>query len=82
EWQARGLRRQTFAFRAAPGTAAFHPERGVGGYQRPYGGPNMWSSAPEGTGEWLRLDWHDEQELTETRLVFDDDVDEYLNNLH
>lgn len=82
EWQARGLRRQSFAFRAAPGTAAFHPERAVGGYQRPYGGPHMWSSAPEGTEEWLRLDWHDEQELTETRLVFDDDVDEYLNNLH
>lgn len=42
----------------------------------------MWSSAPEDAAEWLRLDWHDEQELAETRLVFDDDVDEYLNNLH
>ncbi|MFD6426793.1 FAD-dependent oxidoreductase [Streptomyces sp. NPDC060198] len=82
EWQARGLRRQCFAFRAAPDTGAFHPERAVGGYQRPYGGPNMWSSAPQGTGEWLRLDWQDEQELSEARLVFDDDVDEYLNNLH
>ncbi|WP_406497797.1 FAD-dependent oxidoreductase [Streptomyces sp. NBC_00846] len=82
EWQARGLRRQTFAFRAAPDTMAFHPERAVGGYQRPYGGPHMWSSAPEDAAEWLRLDWHDEQELAETRLVFDDDVDEYLNNLH
>ncbi|WP_327179364.1 FAD-dependent oxidoreductase [Streptomyces sp. NBC_01335] len=82
EWQARGLRRQTFAFRAAPATTAFHPERAVGGYQRPYGGPNLWSSAPAGTEEWLRLDWQEEQELTETRVVFDDDVDEYLNNLH
>lgn len=82
EWQARGLRRQCFAFRAAPGTGAFHPERAVGGYQRPYGGPNMWSSGPQATGEWLRLDWRGEQELTEVRLVFDDDVDEYLNNLH
>ncbi|MFD6534380.1 FAD-dependent oxidoreductase [Streptomyces sp. NPDC060184] len=82
EWQARGLRRQTFAFRAAPATTAFHPERAAGGYQRPYGGPNMWSSAPKGAEEWLRLDWSDEQELLEVRLVFDDDVDEYLNNLH
>ncbi|MFJ8278612.1 FAD-dependent oxidoreductase [Streptomyces griseoviridis] len=82
EWQARGLRRQTFAFRAAPDTAAFHPERAVGGYQRPYGGPHMWSSAPDGDTEWLRLDWDDERQLTEIRLVFDDDVDEYLNNLH
>ncbi|OWA26135.1 MULTISPECIES: FAD-dependent oxidoreductase [Streptomyces] len=82
EWQARGLRRQTFAFRASPDTAAFRPERAVGGYQRPYGGPQMWSSAPEGDAEWLRLDWDDERELAEIRLVFDDDVDEYLNNLH
>ncbi|MFH9475376.1 FAD-dependent oxidoreductase [Streptomyces anulatus] len=82
EWQARGLRRQTFAFRATPDTAAFRPERAVGGYQRPYGGPQMWSSAPEGDAEWLRLDWDDERELGEIRLVFDDDVDEYLNNLH
>ncbi|WP_405189681.1 FAD-dependent oxidoreductase [Streptomyces anulatus] len=82
EWQARGLRRQTFAFRATPDTAAFRPERAVGGYQRPYGGPQMWSSGPEGDAEWLRLDWDDERELAEIRLVFDDDVDEYLNNLH
>ena len=82
EWQARGLRRQAFAFRAAPDTRAFHPERAVGGYQRPYGGPNMWSSAPEDDARWLRLDWPADQELTEIRLVFDDDVDEYLNNLH
>lgn len=42
----------------------------------------MWSSAREDDARWLRLDWHDEQDLTEIRLVFDDDVDEYLNNLH
>ncbi|MGY5000746.1 FAD-dependent oxidoreductase [Streptomyces griseus] len=82
EWQARGLRRQTFAFRAAPDTAAFGPARAVGGYQRPYGGPHMWSSGPVGEAEWLRLDWDAEQDVTEVRLVFDDDVDEYLNNLH
>ncbi|MGW9052269.1 FAD-dependent oxidoreductase [[Kitasatospora] papulosa] len=82
EWQARGLRRQAFAFRAAPDTRAFHPERAVGGYQRPYGGPHMWSSAREDDTRWLRLDWEAEQALTEIRLVFDDDVDEYLNNLH
>jgi hypothetical protein len=81
EWQARGLRRSTFAFRAAPDTAAFAPERAAGGYQRPYGGPHMWSSEPAGE-QWLRLDWNGEQSLSEARLVLDDDVDEYLNNLH
>ncbi|MER6501968.1 FAD-dependent oxidoreductase [Streptomyces sp. NPDC001455] len=86
EWQARGLRRRTFGFRAAPATAAFLPERAVGGFQRAYGGPQMWSSGPlpdpDRAAEWLRLDWDDEQQVAEARVVFDDDVDEYLNNLH
>ncbi|MFJ4914007.1 FAD-dependent oxidoreductase [Streptomyces sp. NPDC088726] len=91
EWQARGLRRHTFCFRLSPDTRAFRPAQAAGGFQRPYGGPNMWSSDPlpepgrAGTGTdgtWLRLDWDREQTLTEVRVVFDDDVDEYLNNLH
>ncbi|MFJ4858412.1 FAD-dependent oxidoreductase [Streptomyces sp. NPDC088730] len=91
EWQARGLRRHTFCFRLSPDTRAFRPAQAAGGFQRPYGGPNMWSSdalpepgrAGTGTdGTWLRLDWDREQTLTEVRVVFDDDVDEYLNNLH
>lgn len=86
EWQARGLRRRTFGFRAAPETGAFLPERAVGGFQRAYGGPQMWSSQelaePERAAQWLRLDWDRMRQLTETRVVFDDDVDEYLNNLH
>ncbi|MGW2476452.1 FAD-dependent oxidoreductase [Streptomyces sp. NPDC001665] len=94
EWQARGLRRHTFCFRLSPDTHAFRPGQAVGGFQRPYGGPRMWSSdalpepGPAGTrpdgpdDAWLRLDWEREQELTEIRVVFDDDLDEYLNNLH
>ncbi|WP_338701455.1 FAD-dependent oxidoreductase [Streptomyces sp. Q6] len=81
EWQARGLRRSSFAFRASPATRAFAPEQTVGGYQRPYGGPRLWSSDPL-ADQWLRLDWDREQQLAEVRVVFDDDVDEYLNNLH
>lgn len=86
EWQARGLRRRTFGFRAAPDTGAFLPERAVGGFQRAYGGPQMWSSEPlpdpDRAEQWLSLAWDEEQQLTETRVVFDDDIDEYLNNLH
>lgn len=86
EWQARGLRRRTFGFRAAPDTGAFLPERAVGGFQRAYGGPQMWSSEllpdPDRAEQWLSLEWDEEQQLTETRVVFDDDIDEYLNNLH
>lgn len=86
EWQARGLRRHTFCFRLSPDTRAFAPAHAVGGFQRPYGGPHMWSSdalpRAGSDGTWLRLDWDREQTLTEVRVVFDDDVDEYLNNLH
>ncbi|WP_335972688.1 FAD-dependent oxidoreductase [Streptomyces sp. CA2R106] len=86
EWSARELRRRSFCFRAEPATAAFAPDKAVGGYQRPYGGPQMWSSAALGdadpTGEWLQLEWDEPAELRTVQVVFDDDVDEYLNNLH
>ncbi|GGQ41500.1 hypothetical protein ACFFKE_34455 [Streptomyces mutabilis] len=86
EWQARGLRRRTFCFRAVPDSAALAPEKAVGGFQRPYGGPQTWSSTalddPGRAEQWLRLDWETPQNLRTVHLVFDDDVDEYLNNLH
>ncbi|WP_328460511.1 FAD-dependent oxidoreductase [Streptomyces sp. NBC_00448] len=99
EWSARELRRRSFCFRAEPATAAFAPDKAVGGYQRPYGGPQMWSSArlPDpadhadavdhadpttAAGEWLQLAWDEPQELGSVHVVLDDDVDEYLNNLH
>ncbi|WP_326682320.1 FAD-dependent oxidoreductase [Streptomyces sp. NBC_01237] len=80
EWIARGLRRRSFCFRAGA-TAAYAPEKTVGGFQRPYGGPQLWQAAEEGAA-WLRLDWDSPVELGSVQLVLDDDVDEYLNNLH
>ncbi|OKJ35680.1 galactose-binding domain-containing protein [Streptomyces sp. CB01580] len=80
EWPARGLRRRSFCFRSGT-TAAYLPQKAVGGCQRPYGGPQLWHAADEGPG-WLRLDWDSPVVLGSVRLVFDDDVDEYLNNLH
>ncbi|WP_344533003.1 FAD-dependent oxidoreductase [Streptomyces albiaxialis] len=86
EWSARELRRTSFCFRAAPETRALAPEKAVGGYQRPYGGPQMWSSArvadPSRMDEWLLLEWDGPRAPREVHLVLDDDVDEYLNNLH
>lgn len=86
EWSARELRRRSLCFRTTPATSAFAPDKAVGGYARPYGGPQMWSSAsvadPSLMREWLRLDWDDVRDLRTVHLVFDDDVDEYLNNLH
>ncbi|WP_299535942.1 FAD-dependent oxidoreductase [uncultured Streptomyces sp.] len=83
EWSARELRRRSFCFRASPDTGAFAPAKAVDGYQRPYGGPHMWVSGPLADGPaHLRLDWDEPCPIGVVHLVFDDDVDEYLNNLH
>ncbi|MFF4175838.1 hypothetical protein [Streptomyces sp. NPDC001750] len=42
---------------------------------------NVWHAANEGPGR-LRLDWDAPVVLGSVRLVFDDDVDEYFNDLH
>ncbi|SDK21898.1 FAD-dependent oxidoreductase [Streptomyces indicus] len=82
DWVARGLRRRSFCFRAGSATEAYAPQKAVGGYQRPYGGPQLWQAEGGADGEWLRLDWGSPVTVGQVRLVFDDDVDEYLNNLH
>ena len=83
-WPARPLRGTTARVRVEPTTRAFEPQKAVGGYQRPYGGPQLWVSAPRDfiEPEWLRLDWDDEQAVSSIDLVFDDDVDVELNTLH
>ncbi|GAA1922596.1 hypothetical protein GCM10009775_13800 [Microbacterium aoyamense] len=66
-----------------PETEAYAPARAVGGYQRPFGGPQLWVSAAIGEDdEWLRLDWDEPQRIASVRIVFDDDVDVELNTLH
>ncbi|ALX65784.1 FAD-dependent oxidoreductase [Microbacterium sp. XT11] len=83
QWPTKPLRGKTLVFRAQPESEALAPERATGGYNRPYGGPNMWASDPSADGEqWLRLDWERPVTASEVRLVFDDDVDIELNTLH
>lgn len=83
QWPTKPLRGRTPVYRTSPESRALAPERAVSGYNRPYGGPNMWASAPMAEGEqWLRLDWDAPVEAREMRLVFDDDVDVSLNTLH
>jgi hypothetical protein len=71
-------------FRLSSPTRAFAPTRAVGGYSRPYGGPNLWVSAPlaEDPQPWLRLDWDAPQRIGSVDLVLDDDLGEDLINLH
>ncbi|NED94491.1 FAD-dependent oxidoreductase [Phytoactinopolyspora alkaliphila] len=75
---------QTFCVGVRPDTAAFLPAKAVGGYSRPWAGPQMWASQVQRDGEesWLRLDWPDPVVIDQVELVFDDDVDEYMINLH
>ncbi|MHA7984419.1 FAD-dependent oxidoreductase [Rathayibacter sp. CAU 1779] len=83
-WPARPLRGTSARVRLSPPTEAFAPEKAVGGYQRPYGGPQLWVSQPADFSEpeWLRLDWDEAQRIETIDLVFDDDVDVELNTLH
>ena len=83
QWPTKPLRGRAVVFRAEPASRALAPERAVGGYQRPFGGPNMWASAPLSDGDVeLRLTWDSAVTAREARLVFDDDVDLELNTLH
>nr|WP_261166507.1 FAD-dependent oxidoreductase [Microbacterium sp. Marseille-Q6965] len=81
-WPAIPLRGRTMRARIAPPTAAFAATKVAGGYQRYYGGPNLWASLPADTAPWIRLDWAEARRVSEARLVFDDDLDVELNTLH
>lgn len=88
QWSMRGLVRRPICFRALPENAAessvFSPAKATDGYLRPYGGPHMWLSAPveDGREEWLELAWEKTVELGRVELIFNDDVNEDLINLH
>ncbi|MFK0229956.1 FAD-dependent oxidoreductase [Streptomyces sp. NPDC090303] len=82
DWSARELRRHSLCFRVLSPTDAFAPAKGVGGYQRPFGGPQMWVSGGPAPGSHLDLEWNAPRDLRTVHLVMDDDVDTYLINLH
>lgn len=65
-------------------TAAYDASRAVGGYSRPWDGPQTWVSQRQAhdTEPWLELTWDTPAEVAEVALVFDDDLDEDLINLH
>ncbi|MEV5964967.1 FAD-dependent oxidoreductase [Kribbella sp. NPDC051952] len=65
-------------------TSAYSPSKVLGGYARPYGGPNLWSSEdlawdPE---PWIELSWSNPVSLSQVTVILDDDVQEDLINLH
>ncbi|MFS0912241.1 FAD-dependent oxidoreductase [Microbacterium sp. 179-I 3D2 NHS] len=83
-WSARELRRTSIALRVHGATAAYAPAKVQGGHARPFGGPQLWSSerTVEGRPEWVQLEWAEPQDIGSVDLLFNDDVDVDLVNLH
>ncbi|MCS3844457.1 FAD-dependent oxidoreductase [Microbacterium sp. AK031] len=81
-WPAIPMRGTTPRLRLSPGTEAYSERKAVGGYQRFYGGPNMWVSQAGDDQRSLTLEWDEPQDVRSIRLVFDDDTDVELNTLH
>jgi hypothetical protein len=83
-WSMRGLVRKPFCFRAFPATEAYAAVNVTDGYLRPYGGTHAWVSEPLASGQEasIELEWQNEVPVREVRLVFNDDVNEDLINLH
>src|SRR5690606_22630252 len=65
-------------------TDAFSASNAVGGFARPFGGPQLWSSQPlaQDPSPTLQLAWAAPVEIGEVSIVLDDDVDLDLINLH
>ncbi|MBD8101027.1 FAD-dependent oxidoreductase [Plantibacter sp. CFBP 8775] len=89
DWNARKLRGRSVALTVGGDTTAYRPERIVDGYQRPYGGPHLWSSERLDDNrdlvaepEVLTLHWDEPVDVASVRIVFNDDVDVDLINLH
>jgi hypothetical protein len=83
-WSAVELRRRSPRFRVEPATAAYRPQNIAGGLARPFDGPQLWASAPmrDGVEEWAELRWAEPRTVGRVELIFNDDVDEDLVNLH
>jgi hypothetical protein len=85
DWEARPWRGRSLVFAADPPTRALRAANVVDGFARPFGGPHLWSSEPgalDAGPVTLRLDLAEPSAVAEVRLVFNDDVDADLVNLH
>jgi hypothetical protein len=81
EWDMRDLHRRAPCMRVAGDTPAYVSGNVINGFPRPYGGPNLWVSAPEDERPWLALSWRRPITARRVLLTFNDDVNERLDNL-
>ncbi len=65
-------------------TNAYGSGKVLGGYTRPYGGPQMWVSrvVDEGETPSLEVELPQARVISELHVIFDDDLQVDLNNLH
>jgi hypothetical protein len=90
QWNMKKLARKPFCFRLFPETSAFTANNVTDGFLRIYDQPHMWMSEADyrSTGELtaaaasLELSWKEDVTIGEVHLVFNDDVNEDLINLH
>ncbi|WP_150275112.1 FAD-dependent oxidoreductase [Paenibacillus tepidiphilus] len=84
QWSMGPFLRKLPCFRLSAPTEALSPAKAVDGYKRPYGGPHLWSSAPldAGAPAWLELHWEQPVTVSSVQIIFNDDVNEDLINLH
>jgi hypothetical protein len=78
------LPRAGLCFRLGAESDAYAPSKAVGGFARPYGGPQLWVSEDLAWDPtpWLELAWSESVEVGEVVVILDDDVEEDLINLH
>jgi hypothetical protein len=82
-WSGKNLARKLFCFRM-PATDAYDVSNVTDGYLRPYGGTHMWMSESMtiDSQPWIGLSWDNSVLINELHIVFNDDVNEDLINLH
>ncbi|MFG2769825.1 FAD-dependent oxidoreductase [Streptomyces sp. NPDC048350] len=83
-WSAEELRRRCPAVVVHGDSGVLAAAQVTGPLQRPYHGPRMWSSEALAVDArpWIRLDWDEVQEIGSFDIIFNDDVDIDLINLH
>jgi hypothetical protein len=83
-WRMKREERRPFCYRALGESIAFSAAKVIDGYLRPYGTPHLWVSSKLGAGqeEWIELKLDRTASIREVHIVFNDDVNEDLINLH
>lgn len=62
----------------------YHPKNVIGGYSRPFSGPNMWVSAPyhHDPNPWVEVRWQHPVLASEVDVILDASIEIDLINLH